>query len=110
LSGRWSGTFTPTDGITSQPQAATATFKQDGHTVTGQLGISQPPAPTLVIAFNGTVSGTSVRGIATMSLFFCSLSGNVSGSIDNGEFRLTLPPLHGGNCEFLSTGEFVLHR
>jgi len=96
IAGAWTGTWTPTSGQCHSTRSATASFEQDGSSVTGQINI-KPGLCDISGRFVGTLTGTSVTG-------------TLSGGVVQGTWNATSLQLNldGGDETF--DGNFDFHR
>jgi hypothetical protein len=93
VSGKWSGTFSPSDGNSN---SAFAVLKQTGSTVTGTAG----PAEDQQWPFTGTIEGNRVTGEVKspdgptfkldLTLDGDKLKGNASGEHDGQPMKATM--------------------
>ena len=109
IAGSWSGTFT--DATFGNVGPATATFTQSNTSVIGQISLLPPDpiVPTLRINLTGTLSDNALTG--TVMVPICGNgSGPISGNLDNGVLRISLPTVDGTLCTFILDGTLVPRR
>jgi len=78
VAGTWTGTYKTNDAIDCNPSVlldATATFNQNGSTVTGSLVAPGPCGLNYV--FTGTIQGDQLTGTLAAGVFVGSASGRV---------------------------------
>jgi hypothetical protein len=87
IAGTWSGTFQSDDTAGCGSSFATATFQQDGATVTGNVSTSSCGVTGY---FKGTVQGNMVYGAVAMD---GCVGGGASGTINGSELVLSIADL-----------------
>jgi hypothetical protein len=104
LTGSWTGTYTTNDGMDCDPTvplAASATFQQNGSTVTGSLLATGPCG--LGYDFDGKLEGTLLRGSLSRGAF----TGSASGTLAASGTSLVMTPSNSYGYEM---GTLQLHR
>jgi len=87
IAGNWSGTYTSDNMSGCGTSAATATFLQDGATVTGNVSTT---SCGVTGHFKGTVQGNMVYGAVAMD---GCVGGGASGTINGSELVLSIADL-----------------
>jgi hypothetical protein len=108
IDGTWSGTFQAYDPAGCGSSSATATFHQNGATVTGIVSTS---SCGVTGAFKGTVQGNLVTG--AIAMMGC-VGGGASGTVSGTQFELTIgdltKPLVTGDKTVMYGGLVTFHR
>ena len=108
IDGTWSGTFLTYDPAGCGSSSATATFRQDGATVTGMVSTS---SCGVTGTFKGTVQGNLVTG--AIGMMGCT-GGGASGTVSGTELVLTISdltkPLVSGDKLIKYGGVVTFHR
>jgi hypothetical protein len=108
VAGAWSGSYTAYDPAKCTSSAASATFSQNGTTVTGILRTSQCGVAG---SFKGTVNGDTLMGAIDMT---GCVGGAVTGTLSGSELRLSLgdmtKPLITGDTVIMAGGSVTLRR
>lgn len=108
INGTWSGNFVSNDPAGCGTSSATAVFRQDGATVTGNVSTS-----TCGVAgtFKGNVQGSLVTGAVSMA---GCVGGGASGTISGAELVLSIgdltKPLITGDKTIMYGGIVTFHR
>ncbi len=87
IAGTWSGTYTSDNMSGCGTSAATATFQQEGATVTGNVSTT---SCGVTGHFKGTVQGNMVYGAVSMD---GCIGGGASGTINGSELVLSIADL-----------------
>lgn len=108
IDGTWSGKYVSDDPAGCGSSSATAVFRQDGSTVTGNVSTSSCGVTGY---FEGTVRGSLVSGAVKMA---GCLGGSASGTISGSELVLSIgdltKPLVTGDREIMYGGTVTFHR
>ncbi len=108
IDGAWSGTFRSDDTAGCGSSSATAMFRQDGATVTGNVSTSTCGVTGY---FKGTVQGNMVYGAVAMD---GCIGGGASGVINGSELTLSIAdltkPLVTGDKTIMYGGVVTFHR
>jgi len=108
IAGTWSGSYRSDDSTGCGSSTATATFQQNGATVTGLVSTSTCGVTGY---FKGTVQGNLVTGAVAME---GCVGGGASGTINGSELSLGIgdltKPLITGDRVIMYGGVVTLHR
>ncbi len=108
IAGNWSGTFQSDDLTGCGSSTATATFQQNGATVTGLVSTSSCGVTGY---FKGTIDGNMLTG--SVGMVGC-VGGGASGTISGSEMSLSIgdltKPLITGDRIIMYGGVVTLHR
>jgi hypothetical protein len=108
IAGTWSGSYLSDDSTGCGSSTATATFQQNGATVTGLVSTSSCGVTGY---FKGTVQGNLVTGAVAME---GCVGGGASGTITGSELSLGIgdltKPLITGDRVIMYGGVVTLHR
>ncbi len=108
IDGAWSGSFTSSDSAGCGSSSATAVFRQEGATVTGDVSTSTCGVTGY---FKGTVQGSQVTGAVSMA---GCLGGAASGTVSGSRLVLSIgdltKPLVAGDRTIMYGGIVTFHR
>jgi hypothetical protein len=108
IDGTWSGTYRSDDTSGCGSSSASATFRQEGATVTGIVSTSSCGVTGY---FKGTVQGNMVTGAVAME---GCVGGGASGTVNGSEFVLSIgdltKPLVTGDKTIMYGGVVSFHR
>jgi hypothetical protein len=108
IDGTWSGTYRSDDTSGCGSSSASATFRQEGATVTGIVSTSSCGVAGY---FKGTVQGNMVTGAVAME---GCVGGGASGTVNGSEFVLSIgdltKPLVTGDKTIMYGGVVSFHR
>ena len=108
IDGTWSGTYRSDDTSGCGSSSASATFRQEGATVTGIVSTSSCGVTGY---FKGTVQGNMVTGAVAME---GCVGGGASGTVNGSDFVLSIgdltKPLVTGDQSIMYGGVVSFHR
>ena len=108
IAGSWSGRYEAFEPKRCEASTATASFTQNGSSVTGILKTN---GCGVAGSFKGTLTGDNLMGLIDMA---GCVGGGVSGTIHNGEITLSIgdmtKPLITGDTVIMSGGSLTLRR
>jgi len=108
VAGDWAGSYSPNEPQHCSSAPASATFTQNGRTVTG---IIRTTDCGVAGSFKGTIDGDQLIGLIDMT---GCVGGGVTGQVAGTELRLSLgdmtKPLITGDTVVMTGGYVTLHR